>query len=103
MKRLVSFSWPGLALVFCAAGVSVLCMSADAAVQIIGVQHQRDQFFPEDNCIWHDRQYPGPCSSAAFTGQVVKVFLKNTGAASATVTDATLPAGASTRCFANAW
>jgi hypothetical protein len=71
-------------------GLVFVVIRASAAVQVIGVQHQQDRFFPEDNCIWHDRQYPGPCSSAAFTGQVVKVFLKNTGSSAVAVTDAKL-------------
>jgi hypothetical protein len=63
--------------------------AAGGAVTVIGVQYQPDQFFPEDNCLWHDRQYPGPCSGS-LTGQVVKVFLKNTGSSAITVNDATL-------------
>ena len=53
------------------------CSGASAAVTVIGVQYQQDKYFPEDYCLWHDRQYPGPCSINLNTGQVVKVFLKN--------------------------
>jgi hypothetical protein len=65
------------------------CSDASAAVTVIGVQYQQDKLFPEDYCLWHDRQYPGPCSGS-LTGQVVKVFLKNTGGSSVTVSDVTL-------------
>ena len=72
-------------LAFCSA-----CIPANGAVQVIGVQYQPDKYFNEDNCLWHDRQYPGPCSINLNTGQVVKVFLKNIGPSSATISDATL-------------
>jgi len=70
--------------------VGLAGLSASAAVTVIGVQYQKDKYFDEDNCLWHDRQYPGPCSINLNTGQVVKVFLKNTGASSVTVSDVTL-------------
>ncbi len=70
--------------------IGLACPGANAAVSILGVQYQQDKYFPEDYCLWHDRQYPGPCSINLNTGQVVKVFLKNTGASSVTVSDVTL-------------
>lgn len=90
MKRLVFLLPDGLQFFVPALWFLALCIRANGALQVIGVQHQQDRFFPEDNCLWHDRQYPGPCSTAAFTGQVVKVFLKNTGSSGVTVSDATL-------------
>jgi hypothetical protein len=70
--------------------VSQVCGSAHAGVEVIGVQYVQDKYFSEDYCLWHDRQYPGPCSINLNTGQVVKVFLRNTGASSISVNDVTL-------------
>ena len=79
------------ALLVLAALLSVLgCGGASAGVTVLGVQYQQDKYFPEDYCLWHDRQYPGPCSINLNTGQVVKVFLKNTGSSSVSVSDVTL-------------
>ncbi len=69
---------------------SLISTNLHAALTVIGVQYQPDKYFDEDNCLWHDRQYPGPCSINLNTGQVVKVFIKNTGASSETVSDVTL-------------
>ena len=60
-----------------------------AAVDIIGVQYQQDELFPEFNCIWHDKDYPTSCSGT-YLGGNLHVYLKNTGASSITFTDATL-------------
>ncbi len=65
------------------------CASANAAFQILGVQYQPDWVFPEYECLWHDRQYPGPCT-ATVPGANVKVFLKNTGPGTETTNDVTL-------------
>ncbi|HOX59837.1 MAG TPA: hypothetical protein P5205_13960 [Candidatus Paceibacterota bacterium] len=62
---------------------------ARAEVSVIGVQYQPDRIFPEYECIWHDRQYPGPCT-ATVPGANVKVFVKNTGASAEAITDVRL-------------
>ena len=70
------------------AGVGV-CATAKANFTVIGVQYQPDTVFPEWECFWHDRQYPGPCSSTV-PGANVKVFVQNTGLVPDTINDATL-------------
>jgi hypothetical protein len=62
---------------------------ARAELRVIGVQYQSDRVFPEYECLWHDRQYPGPCSPTV-PGANVKVFVKNTGAATESLNDVTL-------------
>ena len=69
--------------------IGLTCSAVNAAVQVIGVQYQPDQLFPEYNCIWHDRNYPTSCQSN-IPGCNVHVFLKNTGGGPVTVTDATV-------------
>ncbi len=68
---------------------NIICATTNGEVKVIGVQYQPDRVFSEDNCIWHDRQYPGPCS-ATVPGANVKVFVKNTGPSSETINDVTL-------------
>ncbi len=68
---------------------NIFCATTKGEVKVLGVQYQPDQVFPEDNCIWHDRQYPGPCS-ATVPGANVKVFVKNTGPTAETINDVTL-------------
>ncbi len=64
------------------------CPAAKAGLSVLGVQYVKDKYFAGDYCFWHDRQYPGPCSINLNTGHVVKVFLKNTGGSSVTVSAA---------------
>ena len=65
------------------------CVTANAGLQVIGVQYQPDRVFPEYECLWHDRLYPGPCGSTS-PGANVKVFVKNTGASAETINDVKL-------------
>jgi hypothetical protein len=68
---------------------ALLVVTASAEIKVIGVQYQPDRVMPEYDCIWHDRQYPGPCT-ATIPGANVKVFVKNTGTAAETISDVTL-------------
>jgi hypothetical protein len=58
--------------------------AARAAVEVIGVQYQQDQTFPEYKCFWHDDCH------LDVPGAYLHVFLKNTGDTAATITDMTL-------------
>ncbi len=62
---------------------------ASAAVTLLGVQYQQDNPYTEYQCIWHDRNYPTDCG-AVVGGSNIHAYLKNTGASSVTVSDATL-------------
>ena len=62
---------------------------ATAAVQVIGVQHQPDYYYPEFNCYWNASAYPGPCRTPIL-GTTVHVYVKNTGPGSITLNDANL-------------
>ena len=83
-----SLSRPARVLLASLAGAGV-CATTNADITVIGVQYQPDRVFPEYECLWHDRQYPGPCSSTV-PGANVKVFVQNTGVSPDMITDATL-------------
>lgn len=59
-------------------------VDVNAAVQVLGVQFQQDELFPEYNCIWHDKDYPTSCSGTNLGGNV-HVYLKNIGASLVTI------------------
>ena len=65
------------------------CVSANAALTVLGVQYQQDNPYTNYQCIWHDSNYPTSCGGVV-TGANVHVYLKNTGGGSETITDATL-------------
>ncbi len=68
---------------------SLFCVGANAAIQVLGVQYQQDELFPEYNCLWHDKDYPTSCPGT-YLGGNVHVYIKNTGASAITITDVTL-------------
>jgi hypothetical protein len=74
-------------------GVLLLCslwtQSVFGQVTIVGVQYQPDYYFPENDCYWNSSAYPGPCRTPVL-GATVHVYVKNTGASSVTINDATL-------------
>jgi hypothetical protein len=72
--------------------VAAYCLSdpaCHAALTVIGVQYQQDRVFPEYECLWHDRLYPGPCGTST-AGANLKVFVKNTGTSPETIEDVKL-------------
>jgi hypothetical protein len=73
------------ALVMALAGAPAV----DAAVNIIGTQYQPDQVFSQWDCFWHDGNYPTSCQTNNY-GATVHVYVKNTGASSVAINDATL-------------
>ena len=70
-------------------GLYATCAGANAALTVIGVQYQQDQMFPEFDCYWNGGGYPTFCPTN-YPGVNLHVYVKNTGASSATITDATL-------------
>jgi hypothetical protein len=60
------------------------CLTTQAAIEVIGVQYQQDQLYPEYKCIWHYDCH------ADVAGGNVHVYVKNTGASSVNITDVTL-------------
>ncbi len=84
-------SFSGLrALVLVAVVNGVLGISASAAVSVIGVQYQQDDWFPEFNCIWKDKYYPNSCPVGTAVGCNIHAYLKNTGASPVTVSSVSL-------------
>ena len=67
--------------------IGTTCISANAAITVLGVQYQPDRAFPEHDCFWNESQYPN--CSASLLGAHVHVFLRNTGSSSVTLQDAT--------------
>ncbi len=67
----------------------MICLSANAAVEVLGVQYRQDQVFSEYDCYWHDGNYPTSCQTNN-QGATIHVYLKNTGAAAVAINDATL-------------
>ncbi len=72
-----AFCWLALIL-------AVIVPAANAAVQVIGTRYQQDQLYPEWKCYWHDDCH------LDIPGGNVHVYVKNTGAASVSITDVTL-------------
>jgi hypothetical protein len=69
---------------------SLACTTVNAAVALLGVQYQQDDWLPEFNCIWKDRDYPTSCSVNPNPGCNVHAFLKNTGGSAVTVSSVRL-------------
>src|SRR5688572_12428490 len=69
--------------------VAFASTDANAALTVIGTQYRADQMFPELDCFWNGGNYPNPCPTN-HPGVTLDVYVKNTGASSATITDATL-------------
>jgi len=67
-----------------------VCSTASAAVEVLGVQYQQDDWFTEFNCIWKDSNYPTTCTVGTAVGCNVHAYLKNTGGSSVTVTSVQL-------------
>src|SRR3990172_3412065 len=65
------------------------CTIANAALTVMDTKYHQDLMFPEFDCYWDGGQYPTVCPTN-FSGATVYVYVKNTGASSATITDATL-------------
>ncbi|MEI8044140.1 MAG: carbohydrate binding domain-containing protein, partial [Verrucomicrobiota bacterium] len=63
--------------------------TADAAIEVLGVQYQQDNPYPEFNCWYHYGNYPTSCGTV-ITGCNVHVFLKNTGSSPVAINDVTL-------------
>ena len=61
------------------------CSTAGAAVTVIGVQYQQDDWFPEFNCIWKDKYYPDSCPVGTAVGCNIHAYVKNTGSSSVAV------------------
>jgi len=72
-----------------AAALAIGWHSAIAAVEVLGVQYQQDNQYPEYNCWYHYGSYPTSCG-ISITGCNAHVFLKNTGVGSVTINDASL-------------
>jgi hypothetical protein len=70
------------------AGVLVYA-NATAGLTVIGTQYRVDQMFPEFNCYYSSGNYPTSCGIPQ-PGATVFVCVKNTGASSETIIDATL-------------
>ncbi len=68
---------------------SLACASGNAAVQVVGVQYQQDNPYPEFNCQFHFGNYPTHCG-VSVTGCNAMVFLKNTGVSPVTISDVSL-------------
>src|ERR1043166_745706 len=81
--------WPVFSLVLTLASGFGCGPPGAFGVTVSGVQYQQDQQFPEYECYWHSRLYPGPCGTAV-NGANAHVYLKNTGASSVTISDVTL-------------
>ena len=80
-----------LRLLFTVVATSAVCATASGAVTLLGVQYQQDDPMPEFDCIWYDPNYPSCVNlDYPFTGSNVHVYLRNDGASSVTVNDATL-------------
>src|SRR5689334_16169032 len=60
------------------------------ALQVLGVQYQQDELFPEYNCLWHDKDYPAQPCPGTYLGGNVHVYVKNTGGSSVSITDVQL-------------
>ncbi len=67
-----------------------MCAAASGAVTLLGVQYQPDDWFPEFNCIWNDKDYPNSCNISRGPGCNVHVYLKNTGASSVSISSVQL-------------
>ena len=65
------------------------CPAANAALTVMDTKYHEDLMFPEFDCYWDGGQYPTLCPTN-HKGATVYVYVKNTGAASATISDATL-------------
>ncbi len=63
--------------------------AANAAVTMIGTQYRVDQLFPEFDCYWNFWADPSGCPTNR-AGATVHVYVKNTGASSVTIDDATI-------------
>ncbi len=85
MKQLPS----GLRMFGAACLATVLCANASAALTVIGTMYREDQMFPELDCYWNGGNYPNACPTN-HPGVTLHVYVKNTGASSATITDAIL-------------
>src|SRR5512137_353749 len=68
---------------------AVACPTADAAIEVLGVQYQQDNPYPEYQCWYRYGDYPTTCHSTV-VGANAHVFLKNTGASPVTISDVTL-------------
>jgi hypothetical protein len=86
LKELIRRSSPGLVA---AALTAIACSTADAAVELLGVQYQQDNPYSEFSCWYHYGNYPTSCGTV-ITGCNVHVFLKNTGPSSVTINNVTL-------------
>lgn len=62
----------------------IACLNASGALQVLGVQYQQDQLYPEYKCIWHYDCH------ADVVGANVHVYVKNTGPSPVNITDVTL-------------
>ena len=69
--------------------MAAVCTNANAALTVLDTKYHPDLMFREFDCYWDGGQYPTICPTN-FSGATVYVYLKNTGAGSATITDATL-------------
>lgn len=89
LVRSIQGGWAIIAIGLCSA---VLCLSetAQGAVTLLGVQYQPDDWLPEFNCIWTDKNYPTSCTVNPNPGSNVHVYLKNTGGTSVTVSNVSL-------------
>jgi len=77
------------AFVLLVAVVPLACVSAKAALQVIGAQYCEDQLFPEFYCYYSSGNYPTSCPDFQ-PGATVYVYVKNTGASSEAISDATI-------------
>jgi len=68
--------------------ISLAC-NTNAALTVLAAQVHVDNMFPEFDCYWNGGGYPTFCPTNR-PGSTVHVYVKNTGASSATITDATL-------------
>ena len=71
------------------------CVGANAAVTILGVQYQPDQYFPEFDCYWNASAYPGSCRTPIL-GATLHLYVKNTGASAVTLNDLNLTTASAT-------
>ncbi len=64
-------------------------ITCHGAVEVLGVQYQQDNPYPEYQCWYRYGNYPTTCHST-YVGANAHVFLKNTGASSVTISDVSL-------------
>ncbi len=65
---------------------AIACPTVNAAIEVLGVQYQQDNPYPEYRCWYSFGNYPTSCGTS-ITGCNAHVFLKNTGASPVTIND----------------